>query len=46
MQVRSGVLDVSVETAGPEDGWPVVLLHGFPYDPHCYDAVAAGPAAL
>jgi pimeloyl-ACP methyl ester carboxylesterase len=41
MSVRSGLLDVAVETAGPEDGWPVVLLHGFPYDPHSFEAVAA-----
>ncbi|RCK68575.1 alpha/beta fold hydrolase [Desertihabitans brevis] len=39
-RVRTGVLDVAVETAGPEDGWPVVALHGFPYDPHCFTAVA------
>jgi pimeloyl-ACP methyl ester carboxylesterase len=38
--VRSGVLDVAVETTGPRDGWPVLLLHGFPYDPHSFEAVA------
>jgi pimeloyl-ACP methyl ester carboxylesterase len=41
LSVRSGPLDVGIETAGPEDGWPVLLLHGFPYDPHVYEAVAA-----
>jgi pimeloyl-ACP methyl ester carboxylesterase len=38
--VRAGVLDVAVERHGNVGGWPVVLLHGFPYDPRCYDAVA------
>ena len=26
---------------GPPGGWPVVLVHGFPYDVHAYDAVTA-----
>jgi len=38
--VRAGVLDVGYERHGAPDGWPVVLLHGFPYDVRCYDAVA------
>jgi len=46
LSVRSGPLDVGIETAGPQDGWPVLLLHGFPYDPHVFAAVAAGLAAL
>ncbi len=33
-------LDVAYETHGPADGWPVLLMHGFPYDPRTYDAVA------
>jgi pimeloyl-ACP methyl ester carboxylesterase len=37
-QVRAGVLDVAYERHGDPGGWPVVLLHGFPYDPRCYDA--------
>jgi pimeloyl-ACP methyl ester carboxylesterase len=37
--VRAGVLDVAFERHGNADGWPVVLLHGFPYDPRCYDRV-------
>ncbi|MER7564259.1 alpha/beta fold hydrolase [Streptomyces sp. NPDC048523] len=40
LSVRSGPLDVGIETAGPEDGWPVLLLHGFPYDPHSFEPVA------
>jgi pimeloyl-ACP methyl ester carboxylesterase len=39
--VHSGVLDVAHERSGTPGGWPVVLLHGFPYDPRCYDEVAA-----
>jgi len=39
--VRAGVLDVAVERRGVQGGWPVVLLHGFPYDVRCYDEVAA-----
>jgi pimeloyl-ACP methyl ester carboxylesterase len=37
--VRAGVLDVGVERHGDPAGWPVVLLHGFPYDVRCYDRV-------
>ncbi len=43
MTIRSidaGVLNVTYAESGPSDGWPVVLLHGFPYDIHAYDAVA------
>jgi pimeloyl-ACP methyl ester carboxylesterase len=32
------------EEAGPADGPPVILLHGFPYDPRAYDA-AVSPLA-
>lgn len=35
-RVRAGVLDVAYLEAGPVDGWPVVLVHGFPYDALCY----------
>lgn len=40
--VRAGVLDVAYERHGDPAGWPVVLLHGFPYAPRCYDDVV-GP---
>ncbi|WP_205474833.1 alpha/beta fold hydrolase [Nocardioides sp. SYSU D00038] len=40
-RVRAGVLDVSLLRTGNPDGWPVVLLHGFPYDARGFDAVTA-----
>ena len=42
--VRAGVLDVAFERHGNANGWPVVLLHGFPYDIRGYDRVAAALA--
>ena len=39
-QVRTGVLDVGYAEAGPFDGPPVILLHGWPYDIHSYVDVA------
>lgn len=45
-RVRAGVLDVAYERHGPSRGWPVVLLHGFPYDPRCYDEVARSLARV
>jgi pimeloyl-ACP methyl ester carboxylesterase len=43
--VVAGVLDVAYETHGDPKGWPVVLVHGFPYDIHAYDDVAPRLAA-
>ncbi|HUC65939.1 MAG TPA: alpha/beta hydrolase [Stellaceae bacterium] len=37
--IRTSVLDVAYEENGPADGAPVFLMHGFPYDPRCYDDV-------
>jgi pimeloyl-ACP methyl ester carboxylesterase len=34
--VQAGVLDVAYHAAGPDDGPPVFLMHGFPYDIHAY----------
>jgi pimeloyl-ACP methyl ester carboxylesterase len=44
---RTKTLDIAYEESGPQNGIPVLLLHGFPYDPRCYDdmippLVAAG----
>ena len=35
-QVVAGVLNVAYAEAGPPDGQPVILLHGWPYDIHTY----------
>ena len=43
--IDAGVLNVGYVEAGPASGWPVVLLHGFPYDIHAYDEVAPQLAA-
>ncbi|OIN47239.1 alpha/beta hydrolase [Pseudomonas azotoformans] len=40
LHVRTSMLDVAYEAHGPTDGKPVILLHGFPYDPRAYDAIA------
>ncbi|WP_137733774.1 alpha/beta fold hydrolase [Pseudaquabacterium pictum] len=37
--IRAGVLDIAHVDAGPRDGPPVVLMHGFPYDIHAYAEV-------
>jgi pimeloyl-ACP methyl ester carboxylesterase len=37
--VKGGVLDVAYEETGPDDGTPVILLHGFPYDVRAFDDV-------
>jgi len=38
--VKTFWLDVAYEESGPADGAPVFLMHGWPYDPRCYDEVA------
>ncbi len=43
--IDAGVLKVAYSESGAPDGWPVVLLHGFPYDIHAYDGVAPALAA-
>jgi pimeloyl-ACP methyl ester carboxylesterase len=37
--IRTSVLDVAYEESGAPDGAPVFLMHGWPYDPRCYDKV-------
>jgi pimeloyl-ACP methyl ester carboxylesterase len=39
-QIDAGPLDVGYAEAGPANGEPVVLLHGWPYDIHSYVDVA------
>jgi pimeloyl-ACP methyl ester carboxylesterase len=39
-QVDAGALNVGYAEAGPADGAPVILLHGWPYDIHSYVDVA------
>lgn len=38
--VETPVLNIGYEEHGPADGFPVVLLHGFPYDIRSWDGVA------
>ncbi|MDE0830631.1 MAG: twin-arginine translocation signal domain-containing protein, partial [Vicinamibacterales bacterium] len=42
--VQTSVLDIGYEEHGPGDGFPIVLLHGFPYDVRSFDG-AVGPLA-
>ncbi|WP_114185179.1 alpha/beta fold hydrolase [Microvirga aerophila] len=39
-QVNAGPLNVGYAEAGPADGKPIILLHGWPYDIHTYVDVA------
>jgi hypothetical protein len=39
-QIDAGVLNVGYAEAGPVDGKPVLLLHGWPYDIHSFVDVA------
>lgn len=49
VQVRrtsTSVLDIEYEESGPADGFPNILLHGFPYDIRQYDIVRDGLVQL
>jgi pimeloyl-ACP methyl ester carboxylesterase len=37
--VRTSVLEIAYEETGPTGGTPVLLMHGWPYDPRVYDGV-------
>ena len=45
LQIDAGVLRVALHVAGPVDGPPVFLMHGFPYDIQAYAEVAPWLAA-
>lgn len=44
-RTRTDTLEIAYEEHGPASGAPVILLHGFPYDPRCFDEVAPPLAA-
>ena len=37
--VRTPTLEIAYQESGPADGQPVILLHGWPSDPHDWDGV-------
>jgi pimeloyl-ACP methyl ester carboxylesterase len=39
--VETESLYIAYGEHGPDSGWPVILSHGFPYDVHAFDEVAA-----
>jgi len=39
--IATSTLRIAYESGGPQDGPPVLLLHGWPDDPRTYDKVAA-----
>lgn len=45
LSVRTDTLEIACEAQGPATGFPIILLHGFPYDPRCFDEVAPPLAA-
>ena len=38
-RVRTQTLEIAYEESGAESGLPVLLMHGFPYDPRAYDGM-------
>ena len=43
--IKAGSLEVAYLDAGPGDGWPCIMCHGFPYDVHAFAEVAPRLAA-
>ena len=37
--IKTNTLNIAYEESGAPDGFPVILLHGFPYDPRSWDKV-------
>lgn len=44
-RVTTAELEIAYEEHGPAQGQAAILLHGFPYDPRCYDRMAPALAA-
>jgi pimeloyl-ACP methyl ester carboxylesterase len=44
-QINAGLLNIAYAEAGPADGPPVILLHGWPYDIHSFVDVAPALAS-
>jgi pimeloyl-ACP methyl ester carboxylesterase len=38
-RARTSILEIAYEESGPDAGFPVLLMHGFPYDPRAFDEV-------
>ena len=45
-RIRTSKLEIACEISGPPDGVPVILLHGWPYDPRAYDEMLAPLVAV
>src|SRR5258708_40009756 len=45
-RIRTSTLEIAYEESGTADSTPVILLHGFPYDPRAYDEVVPPLAAI
>ena len=45
LTVRTPTLEIAYDAYGDEDGFPLILLHGFPDDAHAWDTVAPPLAA-
>ena len=43
--IKTNTLNIAYEESGAPDGFPVILLHGFPYDPRSWDKVAPALAS-
>src|SRR3974390_776635 len=43
--IQTSTLGVAYEESGRPDGAPIFLMHGWPYDPRCYDEVIPPLAA-
>ncbi|MEO5890950.1 MAG: alpha/beta hydrolase [Ferruginibacter sp.] len=39
--IETNTLSIAYLEYGSSDGWPVILSHGFPYDPHGFSEVAS-----